>query len=166
MTAETSLAVKVTEFWSNVDKRGADDCWPWGGYLEDGYGRYFYGGQMRAAHELAVTFTTGETRAKELDTCHSCNNPPCCNPKHLRFDTRASNVADMIDAGRQRRGRFTELEVVTMRTRYQAGARQTDIARDYGVTNGLISQIVRGMRYATIGGPIQGTRERYNKNGK
>lgn len=149
MADETLVAVKVTQFWSNIDKRGADDCWPWGGYIEDGYGRYFYGGRMRAAHELAVTFTTGETRAKNLDTCHSCNNPPCCNPKHLRFDTRASNIADAVAAGtmRGKTGKLTPGDVAIIRTRLANGAKQQDLADDFGVTNGLISMIKTGRRH-------------------
>jgi hypothetical protein len=158
-------AVKVTLFWSSVDRRGPDECWPWIAYSEEGYGRFFYEGLMRGAHELALTFTTGEVRAPELDTCHSCNNPPCCNPRHLRFDTRQSNVDDMVAAQRQRKGRFSDDQIRTMRLRYSNGAAQVDLARDYGITNGLVSQIVRGLRYAHAPGPITESRERYNRHG-
>jgi len=165
MAGETVIeaATRVTEFWMNVMVEGGDGCWPWDGYTEDGYGRFFWDGRMVGAHELAVTFTTGERRAPGLDTCHSCNNPICCNPHHLRFDTRASNVADMLAAGTTRRGRFTNEQVVTIRRRYASGASQLTLARDYRVTNGLISQIVRGLRYRDAGGPISTKRERYNR---
>lgn len=163
MSIAVDVAPRITEFWRNVDI--ADDeseCWPWLGYQEDGYGRFFWEGRMVGAHELAVSFTTGEVRAPGLDTCHSCNNPICCNPRHLRFDTRAGNVADMISAGRGRRGRFTDEQILTMRERYAHGASQMALARDYRITNGLVSQIVRGLRYAHAGGPIATKRERYN----
>lgn len=165
MTASEAIlaAPRITEFWMNVaidDDEAA--CWPWLGYQEDGYGRFFWDGRMVGAHELALTFTTGEVRAPGLDTCHSCNNPICCNPRHLRFDTRAGNVADMVTAGRARPGRFTDEQIVTIRRRYRHGASQLALARDYRVTNGLISQIVRGIRYRNAGGPISTKRERYN----
>lgn len=161
-STEITSAVRVTEFWTNV-QRGTDEmCWPWTGYEEDGYGRFFWEGRMVGAHELALTFTTGEVRAEGLDTCHRCNNPICCNPKHLRFDTRKSNVEDMLTSDRARRGRFTDVEIITMRKRYSAGARQTDLARDYGVTNGLVSQIVRGIRYARVAGTVVEKRSKYN----
>lgn len=163
MNAALGLAPRITEFWMNVAiSDDSSACWPWTGYVEDGYGRFFWEGRMVGAHELALTFTTGEVRAPGLDTCHGCNNPICCNPTHLRFDTRAGNVADMVAAGRTRPGRFSDEQISTIRTRYAHGARQQTLARDYRVTNGLISQIVRGLRYRYAGGPISTTRERYN----
>lgn len=157
-------APRITEFWMHVGRTNDEnDCWPWTGYSDDGYGLFFWNGRMVGAHELALTFTTGERRAPSLDTCHSCNNPICCNPNHLRFDTRASNVADMVAAGRARRGKFSDDVIVTIRERYAHGASQARLATDYGVTGGLISQIVRGLRYRHSGGPISKKRERYNR---
>lgn len=123
LTADLArIAVRVTEFWRSVSMRGDDECWPWTGYVnEDGYGEFFFVGKMRGAHELAVTFTTGEVKDPGLDTCHSCDNPPCCNPRHLRFGTRLENVADMIERGRMRTGsrhpfaKLTEAMVVEIR---------------------------------------------------
>jgi hypothetical protein len=160
-----TLAAKVTEFWSNVTVGKSDECWPWTGYLEkDGYGQFYFEGRMRPAHELAVTFTTGERRAPGLDTCHSCNNPPCCNPADLRFDTRKGNVADMLAAGTHYAhvGKLDRDAVQLIRERYSAGAKQATLAADYGVTNGLISQIVRGLRWVDAPGPITTKREKYN----
>lgn len=160
---EINLARRVTEFWAQIRRAREFDCWQWTGYQEDGYGRFFWDGRMVGAHELALTFTTGERRLERLDTCHSCNNPICCNPNHLRFDVRAGNVADMMSAGTYRRGRFSEEQVITMRERYENGAPQQVLADDYGVTNGLVSQIVRGLRYRDFGGPIT-LKRKYNRN--
>lgn len=164
-TEQIDLAKRISEFWMNVYRTvDQNECWPWLGYQEDGYGRFFFDGKMTGAHELALTFTTGEQRLARLDTCHSCNNPICCNPRHLRFDTRASNVADMIAAGRNYRptAKLNDEIVEMIRERYQAGASQQVLGEQYGVTNGLISLIVRGLRWPKAPGPISSTRERYN----
>lgn len=148
------LAARVTEFWDCVQRGTPEQCWPWQAYQEDGYGKFYFEGRMRGAHELARTFATGEVRAKDLDTCHSCHNPICCNPHHLRFASRASNVQDMDEAGRRKLGptKLT-LEVAReIRTRIAHGALQRDLAEEYGVTNGMISMIKTHRRYPDGGG--------------
>lgn len=118
---------------------------------------------MRPAHEMALSFTRGEKRIDTLDTCHSCDHPLCCNPNHLRFDTRASNVQEMHDRGRAARGgKLTDEQIVLIRERRAAGARQKDLAEQFGVTDGLISMIVRGLRWPNVEGPIQ-TERKYNR---
>ena len=153
---DIQLAAKVTEFWNLVDVKGADECWLWTGYIEKGYGQFYLADAMRGAHELAVTFTTGEVRGEGMDTCHSCHNPPCCNPSHLRFDTRAANVADMLKAGRSNFHTAITPDVIQeISERRERGASQKRLAMEYGVSDGYISEIVRGKRRADVGGPIQ-----------
>lgn len=168
LTADLArIAVRVTEFWQSVSIRGDDECWPWMGYLnEDGYGEFFFAGKMYGAHELAVTFTTGEIKDPALDTCHSCDDPPCCNPGHLRFATRLENVADMIKRDRVRAGsahpfaKLTEAAVVEIRVRRANGAMQKTLAADYSVSEAYISTIVNGLTWVRAGGPITGTSKR------
>jgi hypothetical protein len=168
LTADLArIAMRVTKFWQSVSIRADDECWPWTGYLnEDGYGEFFFANKMRGAHELAVTFTTGEVKDPGLDTCHSCDNPPCCNPRHLRFGTRLEYVADMIKRGRVRAGsarpfaKLTEAAVVEIRVRRANGAMQKSLAVDYGVSEAYISTIVNGLTWVRADGPITGTSKR------
>jgi Helix-turn-helix len=159
------IAVKVTDFWMKVDRRGDDECWSWTGYREDGYGQYFFGGRMVGAHELALTFKTGERRLPRLDTCHSCGNPPCCNPRHLRFDTRKSNSEDTVRMGRNNPfpRRLDDATVRLIRERRQAGAAQDDLAAQYGVSASYVSQIVNGISRVDAGGPIARNRHYFRK---
>lgn len=166
--ADLVTAMMVSRFWSLVDRSdGPDACWPWTGYYEDGYGRFFDGGRMRPAHELALTFTTGEVRSRGLDTCHSCHYPGCCNPAHLRFDTRQSNVDDTIRAERQARGegngrsRLRETDVVLLRQRNAAGASCRQLATEFGISEALASMIVTGKRWGHAGGPIRTSHGNY-----
>lgn len=164
--ADPSLrdAVDVTRFWGLVSRDQRDVCWYWRGDTDaDGYGVFAWHGKKVHAHELALSFTTGERRLEQLDTCHSCDNPPCCNPAHLRFDTRLSNVTEMHDRGRARKAtKLTAEQVVLMRERRAAGARQIDLAEQFGITDGQVSMIIRGRRWATTGGPIE-TERKYNR---
>lgn len=134
------------------------------GYRDDnGYGQFQWEGRMVGAHELALTFSTGETRLPNLETCHSCHNPTCVNPEHLRFGTRQDNVNDAIAADRHARGsrhghaRLTESDVVVIRERAQAGAPNATLAEAFGITSSLVSMIVSGKRWTHAAGPIRST---------
>jgi len=159
-------AVDVTRFWGLVDRRGPDECWPWlGDTSRGGYGIFAWHGKKIGAHEAALSFTTGEVRMANLDTCHSCDTPACCNPAHLRFGTRLSNVREMDARGRRvTHTKITAEDVVLMRKRRALGARQKDLAEQFGITDGQVSMIVRGIRWPNAGGPIE--TERKYRNGR
>jgi hypothetical protein len=159
-------AVQVTRFWRSVAIGKDDECWLWQGSMNREYGEFFYGGRMRPAHELALSFSVGEVRPKGFDTCHSCDTPPCCNPHHLRFDTRQSNVDDMYERNRAPLGeahpqaKLTNAIVREIRERRASGARQVDLATHYGVSSAYISDIVNGLVWQDAGGPITGKGKR------
>lgn len=75
-------------------------CWTWlAGKAADGYGRVRWGGRAQWAHRLARMVAFGD--APEA-VCHTCDNPPCVNPEHLRSGTLADNAAEMWAKGRAR----------------------------------------------------------------
>ncbi len=95
-------------FWSRVDKTpglGRDgDCWEWTGYCPGfGYGVVGTEGRHRQAHIMAWFLTKGIMPTLQL--LHSCDNPPCVNPAHLREGTQADNVRDAVERNRVARGR-------------------------------------------------------------
>lgn len=91
----------IQRFWSRVDKSG--QCWIWTrGKSRNGYGRFRLKGKIIYAHRFAFEITYG-TVLPGLHICHKCDNPPCCNPKHLWAGTPADN---MHDRDRKGRGRF------------------------------------------------------------
>lgn len=95
--------------WSKVDKRGEDDCWNWLGYKnKDGYGRTWINDCGYYAHrvifDLAYPNTINLRAPKRTSDSgfllHTCDNPSCCNPKHLFIGTHADNMADKVAKGR------------------------------------------------------------------
>lgn len=62
-----------------------------------------------------------------------------------------------------RTGKLTDPQILEIRKRRAAGARQIDLAKQYNVSDGQISMIVRGKRWADVGGPIEDKRAQYRK---
>lgn len=90
-------------FWRTVDtSAGIDGCWLWTGYHnKQGYGQIAYDGQRpRAAHRLSLILSGVDVPRDKL-VLHSCDNPPCVNPAHLRIGTHADNRRDMYARDRQ-----------------------------------------------------------------
>lgn len=81
-----------SRFWPRVDKREADECWPWtGAKIARGYGRFNYLGKSYPAYRFAWESVNGPVPdGLELD--HLCRNPSCCNPAHLEPVTHAENM--------------------------------------------------------------------------
>lgn len=101
----------AARFWSRVDKRGPDECWPWRGALLNGYGNFAIGGRgcpVVNASRIALALHTGLYHdgaiGTELYCLHSCDNRACVNPSHLRWGTCLDNIRDMVERGRHARG--------------------------------------------------------------
>lgn len=78
----------------------ADGCWEWqGARLPKGYGRIGIDGSVQLVHRVMYTLDQGQI-PEGLHVLHSCDNPPCCNPGHLRAGTPSDNMLDAVERGR------------------------------------------------------------------
>lgn len=176
-------ALNVEAFWANVERRGEDECWPWRGktFAKDGYGRHYdaiywklglHPGRARIdgsrnrypvkrprplpAHRLAYVMTYGVPGGfADLCVCHSCDNPPCCNPRHFWLGTPGDNMRDRTRKGRTAKGdrnrarlypetlsrgenhphaKLTVAAVLDIRASRAAGVYQAVLAERYGVS--------------------------------
>src|SRR5665811_1223275 len=89
-------------FWLYVKRGGGPACWEWTGYKNGkGYGVINLQGQRVLAHRMAWELKNGPV-PDGLFVLHRCDNPPCCNLKHLWLGTKADNNNDMTTKGRRR----------------------------------------------------------------
>lgn len=81
---------------------GPGECWGWGGPV-NGYNEYstmLVNGKRILAHRWSLEQKLGRSLGPGEEAMHICDNPPCCNPEHLRPGTHAENMADMRSKGR------------------------------------------------------------------
>ena len=111
-----------------------------------GYGVKRLNGKNQYAHRIAWAEANGLI-PKGAHVLHSCDNPPCMNPKHLFLGTQKKNNEDRHSKGRSARGvkmngaKLNDDKVRAIRKDTRSCAK---IAADYGVSRSLIGFVKRG----------------------
>lgn len=156
---------------------GPDACWPWTrstNRRDAGYGRFTKNGVDILAHRAAWELANGEKLGADDRVLHDCDNPVCCNPKHLLRGTQKDNVADMVRKGRRAPtigerhpgAILTDAQVVAIFLDPQPRA---TLARQYSVGKSTIGHIQQRTHWAHLTGhlmaPVRldGRRERWRK---
>lgn len=109
----------IKRFWSKVDRSGGPSaCWPWkAGRDKDGYGKFATGKHRHQkhvrAHRVALQLKT--KRTGRVARHWRCHNPPCCNPRHLRWGSAKDNRWDTVRSGREPRGEQKSIAKLTAR---------------------------------------------------
>ena len=145
----------VAAFWAQVEIRGENQCWHWtGAKTSRGYGRPMFNGRRRMAHRWSLEFATGDSGDGRL-ALHSCDNPRCVNPKHLRWGTQLENIQDRVFRGRNgsacgSSNGAAKLDANQVRSIRADSRTGREIASDYGASQMLISAIKRGIIWSHI----------------
>ena len=134
-------------------------CWNWAGMKNaKGYGRIQLSrGHMVAAHRHLWELFKGPILEDKL-VCHHCDNRACVNPDHLFLGTDKDNSVDMMNKGRgvaplgEASGKsvLTEEAVLSIRNKYAAGATQSALGQEYGVSATNIGYVVRRETWSHI----------------
>lgn len=133
---------------SKIDVMGPDDCWPFMGHCnEDGYGTFSLGDDMVGAHR-AIWILTNGLIPDDRHVLHRCDNPPCCNLRHLFLGDNETNVADKMAKGRHvtRRGEDNPCAKITFEVAQNIRSNQLSnakAAKVFGISATRIGQIRR-----------------------
>lgn len=158
-----------SRFWSKVDHRGDDECWPWTCSIANtGYGQMSKrrpDGKwtMVNSHRLSWEEHHGEI-PEGLEILHRCDNRLCCNPSHLFLGSQADNVADMVakqrhafGEGAGRAAKLTQEQVLEIKAVLEpyAGARVRrgvvrDLAERFGVSKATVCLIGKGRNWRAV----------------
>lgn len=147
---------RVERFWSQVEKRGPDDCWYWQGAVRNGYGRFYDDWDdrskprpQRGAHVVAFELAHGwcPRKGSGLEVRHLCGpNRLCVNVAHLAVGTCRDNAADRLRHGNTKY-RLSYAQAQEIRARLDAGEAVNRLAAEYGVSAGHVSDIRAGRRH-------------------
>lgn len=154
-------------FWAKVRKGAAWDCWEWQAQRNhDGYGIFKLAPKAspQRASRIAWTLSFGDPGL--LHVLHHCDNPPCCNVRHLFLGTAADNGLDCRRKGRWQqtgggnrsgtgssekfylsRRKLTDEQIAEARLRRADGETYRSIARDLGVHHTQILRLVNGTHW-------------------
>ena len=162
----------IERFLSKVIKGEHEgDCWIWTGAKNPrGYGAIGVGSRIDgsrgrvAVHRFSFEFFYGED-VGNYHVLHSCHNPSCVNPAHLRMGTHQENMKDMMRAGRQPKNIgeknpnaiLSSCQVKEIRKRWsrhvpheEDGNSSSEMAREFGVTRGAILHIVTDKSWRSV----------------
>lgn len=173
---------EINRFWSKVHRGADNECWPWlDSPVIGGYGRLKVRGQSVRSNRLAYFIQHG-IDPLELPVLHSCDNPPCCNGKHLRADTYQSNTRESVTKGRantargERHGSRTQPEsrtrgersgnakltadtVLEIRRLYANGGKSQQVIADmFNISRENVGLIVRNKRWAHLPSDVEHAR--------
>lgn len=137
----------IYRFWSKVAITANDNlCWNWQATGER-YGKFNIGKGLYNANRVAY-FLHYNVDPRELLVMHSCDNPKCCNPKHLSLGATNDNSKDMVNKGRSNKGetvntaKLTETEVIEIRKLHDDGVDKIKIYSMFKVAKTTIDCII------------------------
>ena len=123
---------------------GENGCIEWVGFSNlTGYGRISAAGKMQLAHRVAWLLHHGSMPT--LHVLHKCDNPSCCNIKHLFLGTNADNVADRDMKGRSKQV-VDAVMVIFMKELQMQDLNQTQIGECLGIRQSTVSNYLSGRK--------------------
>jgi hypothetical protein len=87
---------------------------------------------------------------------HSCDNPSCVNPNHLKIGTQKQNLEDRKQKGRHPKGKLsgtaklTDKAVAEARALHKSGATTVDLAKQFGVSQSAMWYAVSGTTWEHV----------------
>lgn len=144
-------------FFSRVER--TDGCWTFrsGARTRSGHRQIWVVDRMVLAHRVSWELHHGPI-LEGMVVCHRCDNPPCVNPAHLFLGTVAANNEDRDLKGRHvalpgssnGNAKLSEYQVQEILAACADGEPQRAVAGRYGISQGLVSLIVRGKAWTHV----------------
>ncbi len=143
---------------SHVNHKG-DECliWPFA-RASNGYAKMGWDGKTCTATRVMCEIKDGPPPSDIHEAAHSCGKGHlgCIHPEHLRWATPVENAKDREITERHNRGtnnpasKLTEDDVVSIRYLCEAGVKQRQVARMFGIAFETVFGIYRSGRWPHV----------------
>lgn len=119
--------------------------WPFRAQYRQKYGSVWFEGRLTGAHRLMCRFAHGEPPSG-YEAAHSCHNRLCVNPNHLRWATRAENLAERrtLKGEANASAKLSHSDVLKIREMVGLGMSHSSIANEFGVSRRNVTHIANG----------------------
>lgn len=140
----------ATKIMLNVDVN-ENGCLVWNKSVShNGYGLMNVDGKNARVHRVAFELAFGDI-PEGKQVCHSCDNPPCCNPRHLFLGTAKDNAADRQAKGRGgKRSRGSKLSVQDVAHIRNSSLSVTEISQRFDISKSMVYSIRNGSRWGAL----------------
>lgn len=168
LTRDIVTTSLLKRLWSRIPISSDDACWEWeGARTPQGYGRISItrldGTQhIEYAHRIVLMVAHNVDLPAGMVTIHSCDNPPCCNPAHIRLGTQSENCQDRENKRRhprrtvEQRYGLSPTWVDEAAKMYQSGLTMAQVGQHFGVSPDTVSS-----RLMAIGIKARAGKSRY-----
>lgn len=148
----------IENFHAKMDTVNHGDCWFWTGTkIKGGYGMFRYKGRMHLAHRVAFDIYKGGFPPEVM---HTCDNPSCVRPAHLKAGNHALNMADMAQKGRHRSwdmsgaangmAKLSVEQVKQIQELRASGMKLAAIGTQFGISETHVCSISKGRRWKNV----------------
>lgn len=148
---------KPDKLWSKIDIGLENECWMWKGCQSTaGYGVIRINYILKYAHRLAWELHNEKSIPPKISVCHSCDNPPCCNPDHLFLGSQADNMRDAKNKGRMPHGvlhhgtDLTEKDIRKIRYLGQTDIPHQEIGDYFSISRMSVNDIIHKRTWGHI----------------
>lgn len=152
--------IDIYRFWSKVNILDDNQCWEWTAARSNGYGHFGTGKKFgtKVAHRIAYMISNNTSIPKDMDICHTCDNPPCCNPKHLFMGTAQENMSDMVAKGRSANNsgennpnvKISKITAWKILILHDLGYSNLKIAKKVGLGESSVARTVNGQAWRSV----------------